>query len=324
MSHSSTSSSDDRTWSGEPIGGLFRTAMLALLVVVVAEVGARLWLGDDDDWKFWRIPVGERIDLLEARPRAPDVLFVGDSTAATNLVPEAFMNNSPYTAFNLGTRGNLVGSFEPTMIDHVLPGLHNQPRAFLVSFSGASFTYSPFFADVVDQVNSSLYARSARGELIWGDWFALARIRHLIRGRMPHQIVAPGLDASHGWRSWEQTNGNKRPNAKTKVPRAPWSRNKPRPKAKRGLNPEHLSVVERLGAMAGDRPVVVVIPPIGRDAPAGLVDGLTERAPDNVHVWDYSRGDFARGDGAHLRAKSARAFTRVLAERFTREGLLDP
>lgn len=308
-SRSSTSSS---SW--------VRTVACVLLIVGGAELGARLWLGDDDDWKFWRIVVGERIDLLEQRPIAPEVLFIGDSTAASNLVPAEFTAITGRTSYNLGTRGNVLGSFEPTMLDGVLPRLRNQPQVFLVSFSSRNYQENPFFDTVAEQVNASLWARSARGEFIWGDLFALARLRHGLRAQLPHQAVDPALDANDGWQPWEYTEARNRPNARTQVPPPPWARpgTKVRPPRAKEVD-EKIRIVVRLGELAGDRPVVLLLPPIGRAARPQLLRELRARAPSNVRVWDYTGADFERGEGAHLTERGARAFTRTVAERFAGE-----
>lgn len=312
------------SFSPSQLPGLVRTGLVALLVVIGAEITARIVLGPDDDWKFWRIPVGERIDVLEAMEQPPDVLFVGDSTAASNLVPETWTETSGFTSYNLGTRGNLLGSFELTMIETVLPALKNQPRAFVVSFSPNNYGNNPFFEDVSEQLSQSLFARSARGELIWGDWFYLARFKHRIRALLPHQSNDPGFAANHGWQPFEVTEAQKRPNARTHVPRAWWSSSS---KEKREeivrILPERLAVLKQFGALAGDRPVIWILPPAPRGDTA-LRQALMAQAPDNVTIWDYSQGKYKRAEGSHLGEQAAREFTQAVARRFRQSGVLEP
>lgn len=323
MQTSSSSTSSSEPLAPAHLPGLVRTGVVAVLVVLGAELAARVILGPDDDWKFWRMPVGERIDILEARSEAPEVLIIGDSTAASNLVPADFIEASGHTAYNLGTRGNMLGSFEPTMIETVLPALKNQPRAFVVSFTPQTYGNLPFFEDVASQVNNSLFARSARGELVWGDWFALARFKHRIRAQLDHQANDPTFDSAHGWQPFSVTEAQKRPNAKTRVPRAPWSRPQKKQRGRvRRIVPEKLDVLDQLGALAGERPVIWIVPPAGR-ANVPLVRALEQRAPANVQIWDYSATGYARAEGAHLEDEAAREFTRAVAERFRSQGVLD-
>lgn len=175
-------------WAGWPVWAV------ALGLVVCGELAARAFGPREAGWDAWSRVFATKLATLEqryARGEGPQLLVVGDSTAAFNIMPGALEEATGLRAFNLGTPGNFPRSFDVVMRQGVLPALPVQPDVLVVSFS--SFSLQP---DVVGQapvILASPIARRARGSFVWADHIALVRLHErlrLLREPPPHKTVA--------------------------------------------------------------------------------------------------------------------------------------
>jgi hypothetical protein len=155
--------------------------VIALLIVGVAEVSARVVLGDDPTWTYWNRTMASKVRFIKRQAeqgRTPDVLILGDSSAAFNIVPRVLDEGSDRRSFNLGSAGNYARSFDLVMRQHVLDELPD-PDTYVVSFAGRGFL--PESAGQSARILSSPIGQRLLGKRVWGDWLWLVRIHHLLR-----------------------------------------------------------------------------------------------------------------------------------------------
>ncbi len=154
---------------------------IALLIVGLAEVGARAVLRDDPTWTYWNRTMASKVRFIERqadRGRTPDALVLGDSSAAFNVIPKVLDEGSDRLTFNLGSAGNYARSFDLVMRQHVLDELPD-PDTYIVSFAGRGFL--PESAGQSARILSSPIGQRLQGNRVWGDWLWLVRVHHLLR-----------------------------------------------------------------------------------------------------------------------------------------------
>lgn len=298
----------------------------AVLALVLAAEGVARWTITDDDWRYWRFPVGERLDLLRERP-VPDVLFVGDSTAAFNFVPATFDEMTGLESFNLGTRANAPLSFRETVAGGILPDLDALPRWLVVSFSSRTYWDDPNIEGWEKSVLSSPYARSLRGEPPYTEFIALARLRLLFfQGMNGLNAPDPRLEANAGWTPFGTgPQGRDRPHiAKIHYPFPRFPKPRAKSKKKRGKRPsaERLAALIDLAELHPEGGVVAVLMPGPRAYRAPLARAAKALKHPKLRVWDYGGEErYRSGDGVHMAPPQAKAFSRELGRRFVAEGL---
>jgi hypothetical protein len=181
-------------------GSWWRTVLLALLLVVSTEIGARALLGTEllpDD--YWDAETGQKFEWyrrLDA-DHAIDILIIGDSTAARNFAPLAIEEQlNGATAFNLGSPGN----FPLALRESTFPLLRRGPVPRVVVLSQFVDSYYPSAAadDLERGILTSRAVRVLNDRRVASDHLAIAQLyrnRRVIRERLAGEkwIDAPEL-----------------------------------------------------------------------------------------------------------------------------------
>lgn len=318
---------------GSPVGaaGILRTALraapvwgIAALIFAAAEVGARTWLGDDGTWAYWDRTTAAKVRQLQRlheQARPPDLLVVGDSSAAFDIVPERLDAALGTQSYNLGTPGNYARSFDVVMTRGLLPSLPSDPDLLVVSFAGHGFK-----AEALGQtrvVLASPIARRELGERVWGDLLALVRIHHVLRLRRDPP-VHPAVLQQRGFEPYALALDRRRrqPALAARLPPPPaWlvrpAADPPPP------DEDALAPLDRLFAWAEarDLPVVLVTPPADDRAFVDEMHAVAEAR--GVPHLDYADADYPQHN-SHLALPVARAYTTRLAEDLRARGLWPP
>jgi hypothetical protein len=204
-------------------------------------------------------------------------------------------------------------SWRETVMDGILTELPRRPRTLIVSFTARGYVDAPSVLAFEQLLRASTYARARRGERIWADWFALARLTQHFRRWEPHQGVDPTLEAARGWRPWERTQADNRTKANTRLPPPPWGRAE---RAGGGASPlvqDRLDVLPSLAKAFPDLEIIVLLPPGSK----GLARRVAERLRGKgITVWDDSAGAYKTATGSHLHADEARRYSTMLGQRY--------
>jgi hypothetical protein len=322
--------------------GLFAAPLIALALLLLAEGGARLLLANQDrSWEYWDASAadkfeGYRREALAGAP--PDVLVVGDSSAARDIDPGALLSGLPagMRAYNLGWPANFPVAFRCTTLPLLAAG-YAAPKLVVASLSVKSFVDDPRGLRLEEGVLSSYFCRRQNGELSLSDRIYLTRLRHFLSFLFPlrpEEILADGF---------MPLREPKKAAGAARAPREPAGR-QPAAAAEAqteegalGLAPERLEVIYELGRLARARgfALIVVIPPRWGLAAGSPLDRLTadyrealEEAAGELGftVLDMSRAPFLSEehfyDGGHLLAEGAAVFSKEIAK--TAAALLTP
>lgn len=286
-----------------------------MLVVVGAETGLRLVVGDDAYLaEYWHLSAAvkwERYLNRLDKQGAPDYLIIGDSTAARDISPEVMLKHlgQPATAYNLGADGNHQLAMRADTLP-LLSGRYPVPK--VVVYSSVVATIFEGRRSYEQAIVCAPIGRRLQGRPRLSDYLLLvgARVLRIRRGTevpqtelgfMPLDRHRPGDDLA---------------NLGTGVVYDGAGRPKP--------NPERVAVLDKLAedsTRTGFR-LVFVIPP-ARDDRLKVHHSLYRQVVDETAakchavVLDYFRDpsltadDFA--DMTHLRRAGAEKFSALLA-----------
>lgn len=310
MSRSSTSSSEPVR--AALIGG-WPVLLAAVCVVLAGEIVARIALGDDRTWEFWTRSIALKVELVEEAIDAgvpPELLVVGDSSAANNLVPGILEDVLGLRTFNLGTPGNVPADFDVTVRAGILEPLDLRPRVVVACFSGWGFDHR--IPKISTGITSAPLARRVRGERVWGDVLGLVRANHRIRLQRTRAPV-PTIARNAGWERFPQVlvGRRHRPDLAVRLPAPPKGLVKPPRVVENEADPfEPLVNLLRWTDARGAR-LVVVTPPTSRptDLAATLGPWLRERGA--VHL-DHAALPLKQHSD-HMEPAEARVFSRIVA-----------
>ena len=160
--------------------GAVKATILALLITVLAETACR-WMLEPIGrrWEYWDPVAADKFEYYRSRlgTNVPDVVIVGDSTAARNFSPEALEAKFALgtDVFNLGWPGNFPMAFRHSTMD--LFGNGNVPRLVIVSFSPSSFVNGVRVSQIEDAILGSPFCRHSAGETSIGQYVYLSRLR---------------------------------------------------------------------------------------------------------------------------------------------------
>lgn len=298
--------------------------LIALVMVGLAEVGARVWLGDDGRWQFWNRTMATKVSVLQrlaATDRAPDLLVLGDSSAAFNIQPNVLDEVLGTRGYNLGSAGNYAASFDVTVTRGILPELGFTPSLVVVSFAAHGF--DPAHLGQTQRVLSSPLGRRLQGHRVWGDLFYLVRVHHVLR-LLRDPPANPTLRRQKGFEPYVQAleRRRRRPGLARKLPAPPdWMVR--REKLQPLVLEEPLEPFRNLFRWARDHQVGVVLvsPPSEADH---LQQEIGALAGDwGVPFWDYTDAPF-KHHLSHLSVDGARRYSRMLARRLKDHGAVDP
>lgn len=186
---SSIFSFDTLSLSSERPRGTLRAIALCVFFFLGAELGARVLLnGLDRHWMYWSPTAAVKFEAYRSRleaGNAPDVLVIGDSTAARNIDPAHIADAVPKlaTSMSVGLPGYVLKAMERDFLPLLEQG-ESVPKVAVVSFLPLSCTEHHAILENEKQIFASRYFREIEGEHFVGDYFYLARLldsRSLIR-----------------------------------------------------------------------------------------------------------------------------------------------
>ena len=181
-SRSSIFSSNTLDLSGPRPRGVVATALVALALVLVGEWFARAAVAPiGDRWQYWDAAAAPKFSVyrtLVQEGRTPDVVIVGDSTAARDIDPAHLPRESggAPTAYNLAWPANFPLAFRWTTAPLLEEG-GTPPRVVVVSLAPTGFLDDARVQRFEAGVLSSPYVRIAKGDSLVAEWSYLARVR---------------------------------------------------------------------------------------------------------------------------------------------------
>ncbi|MCB9677331.1 MAG: hypothetical protein H6737_19625 [Alphaproteobacteria bacterium] len=288
---------------------------IALVLVGLAELGARAWMGDDETWEYWNRTMASKVRYLkklDSHDLRPNVLIVGDSSAAFNIMPSAFDEVYGSRSFNLGSAGNYARSFDVVMRQHVLPTLPD-PELLVVSFGGQGFL--PESRGQTERILSSPLGQRLLGKRVWGQHIWLVRIHHLLRlYRDPP--VTPTVFRNRGFEPYLVAiqRRPRRPRLANQLPQPPDFLIRPRPPAP-PTDEDALAPLGRLFDYAAARSiqVIMVSPPTEDEAPVLVPEIAALCASRGVPHFDYSRAPLP-SHNSHLNTRGAQVYSTKLGQ----------
>lgn len=310
MSRSSTSSSELWTAARRAIP----VWIIALVVLGVGEMGARWMLSNDASWRMWSRTSAAKHRVLTKwtqEGHAPDLLIVGDSSAAFNLVPPVLDKALGVRSFNLGTAGNYPRAFDVVMTRGLLEEMESPPKRMLVSFAGIAF--DPARNGQTATVLASPLARQVQGERVWAETLYLVRLHHYLRLRR-EPVVNPTIFRMGGFEPYVQAleRRKRQPRLAAALPKAPGFL-QPTPKPPKPPTIAELEPLRRLFEWSQRRGVEVVMISPPADEPV-LISEITALCLEfGVRHLDYSAARIPHHN-SHLRAKDARTYTGRIAK----------
>lgn len=322
MSPSSTSS------SRAAYSRLARVALIVAVIFGAAEATARVVLSGQDAWQFWDHSVAANVSHLRKlvdEGFEPSVLFLGDSTAASNFSPLDFERTSGKVAYNLGSPGNFSAAFDVTMLNSLLPSFGLTPDTYMLSWSPGTWTEGTKHHEEV--ILASPLAKEAEGERVWARYFALTRVQHLLRLSLFPVLSNQTIYEENGFQPWGTgprqrmcTGCGKKVQRLARQVRGVVGGAPPPPTPEEQAvipDPERLAVLGALlervheeGARA-----IILVPPNSRPHPE-YIEALAELAVGtDALVWDTEAAPFKRTMGAHLGKAGARRYSAVLGQK---------
>ncbi len=254
------SSSWSSLWDNET-AILLRVAIVAGVLLAAGEAISRAALMPVGAlWEYWNPDAALKFQWYRnaSEPAAndsagpmPDVLVVGDSTAARNFDPAALKSpNGPgVEAFNLGWPANFPLAFEYSTIPLLRDG-QAVPRVVVVSFSPSAFVDSETTSRFESTILQSAYCRRQREGSLLQDFVWLTRIRPALEWRgLWFTGKQPAPPANNGFQPLEGHENRSEPD---------------RSREARQLTEARLDVLRDLVTLASERDfqLVIVIPPI--------------------------------------------------------------
>jgi hypothetical protein len=329
MFRSSIFSSDPLRRLGLPPADLVGTIIVALVILASCEGAARAFLPSHGrEWQYWDPKAAVKIERFRAEAehgRYPEVLVLGDSTAASGIDPDILGSTLNARAYNLG-----VFAFYPRALrDCVLPLLApaRGVKIVVASFSTRSFSFLPRFASREQAVEDSAFCKDVQGDLDLVDRFYLTRAWFDLH-RQVHPDRGPGMPADwSGFMPYAKAPPGESEEEHRKELQKLYQPVKPEEMPLFKPNRERLAVLHELvvlGAQRGFR-VAYVMPPLwAPDQRAAAADeGLAREvrsiaaADARLIVLDYHGAEFLSDgsffDQSHLRQDAAEAYTRSLA-----------
>lgn len=165
MSPSSIFSSDTLRLESSP-RPLWRSVVLAFVIVTAAETGARILLHDEGrEWQYWSPEAAVKFETyrraVETGP-APSVVIVGDSTAARDIDPRILSRALNRRAYSLAYPGAFALAFRDCVAPLLLQGIRT-PDLVVAMFSPGAFVEHPSVSRFEQTILSSPVCASVQG-----------------------------------------------------------------------------------------------------------------------------------------------------------------
>jgi hypothetical protein len=257
--------------------GFRQSLLLGLLVVCAAEGVSRIVLAPIGRyWEYWDPPAAVRFEgyrrHIDSR-KAPDIVIIGDSTAARDIDPAVVIasQNGRVTAYNLANPAN----FPLALKVDTLPLMESPnvvPKIIIASFAYRSFMDTDRVRRFENGILSSPYCQHVLGKTFAADYFYLLRLRKsspFIVDRWHPVAELAEIRKHHGFLPFAGTERETR--GDQSVAEAETS-------TTARLDSERLAIIGRLGQLAKARnfSLVVVVPPVRYPFPNRLFDSYLE------------------------------------------------
>lgn len=240
---------------------LLRVAVVAAVLLTAGEVVSRAALKPVGSlWEYWNPDAAVKFQWYrnvsesnsdDTLQRMPDVLIVGDSTAARSFDPSELQSpiEAAYDSYNLGWPANFPLAFEYSTTPLLRDG-RSVPRIVVVSFSPGAFVENETTRRFEANILQSAYCRRQREGSLIQDFFWLTRIR-------------PALEWRELWFTGNQPEVPPGRGFQPVVGHEDLSKPDQRRKGKE-LSEARLDVLRELVALASERDfqLVIVIPPM--------------------------------------------------------------
>jgi len=305
----------------------WRSLALAGVLLIAAEAAARILLAPVGEhlWTYWDADAVDRFEwyrTLAASGNPPDVVFIGDSTAARNIDPAEFSAAAGgLTAYNMGWPANFPLALAANTFELLETG--TPPRYVVLVNVPTSYFEDPRVRKLERSVLNSVIGQRHRGEWVAADWLYLARLYPARHYLLAHWLRSARLHAPPARSGFMPHVHESSPNSPSV--RRPQSNCAPLPPASQ----ERRATVRELAALArrtGFR-LLVLLPPVhgerlrkATEAHARWLSHLAE--VEDIQILDFSRShgmtadDFK--DAVHLWHDSASRFSRLLGNHFSR------
>lgn len=141
---------------------------------IVGNVGRR--------WEYWDKIAAVKFEDYRTRVSSnngPDIVVIGDSTAARDLDPRSMATDhlSGKDIYNLAWPANFPLAFRTTTLP-LLREPYQAPRIVLASFTPGSFTDNPRVNEFEQEILKSTYCQHLLGNYSFADNFFLPRLRN--------------------------------------------------------------------------------------------------------------------------------------------------
>lgn len=161
------------------LGEYFRVLLVTLLLIAGAELGVRVLLRHaGNTWQYWDEAAAVKFEYyqkLAAAEDYPDVLIVGDSTAARDFAPESMQQVLPQsTIYNLAYPANFPLAFRCTTIP-LLQLSQKAPKVVIIQFSPSSFLDSKNTVHFEQSILTSPLCKKWAGQPLAAEHIYLAR-----------------------------------------------------------------------------------------------------------------------------------------------------
>ncbi len=157
--------------------------MLALLLFAIAESVSRSIVRKvGRRWEYWDKIAAVKFEdyrALVSSNAGPDIVIIGDSTAARDLDPRSMATGhfSGKEIYNLAWPANFPLAFRITTLP-LLREPYQAPRIVLASFTPGSFTDNPRVDEFEQEILKSTYCQHVLGHYSFADKFFLPRLRN--------------------------------------------------------------------------------------------------------------------------------------------------
>jgi hypothetical protein len=300
------------------------TIALALLLFAIAEGMSRAIVGKvGRRWEYWDKIAAIKFEDYRTQVSSnagPDIVVVGDSTAARDLDPRSMSKDrlAGKDIYNLAWPANFPLAFRATTLP-LLREPYRAPRIVLASFTPTSFTNNPRVSEFEQEILESTYCQHLSGNYSFADKFFLPRLRNA----MP--FIHDSLEPNEEFNELRKNRGFMPSGAVVKDDRTAESAT---PASE--IVGSRFDVLIELAELSRQRKfeLYILIPPIspGLDAPTADIYqkylALLESAQKkyNFTILDKRHTDFLTAeyftDGTHLTRAGAELFSSTLPREF--------
>lgn len=159
--------------------------VLGLLLFAIAESVSRTIVRRvGRRWEYWDKVAAVKFEDYRTRVSlnaGPDIVIIGDSTAARDLDPRSMATDhlTGKDIYNLAWPANFPLAFRTTTLP-LLREPYQAPKIVLASFTPGSFTDNPRVGEFEQEILTSTYCQHVLGNYSFADKFFLPRLRNAL------------------------------------------------------------------------------------------------------------------------------------------------